>query len=61
MDAAYLWIRDCINSCRDGWQLNCCLKLLELFKEKYKEEGKALGGQLLHTIITKQTIISVEA
>lgn len=43
------WIQRVIYSCRDTFQINCAMRLIELFYEKYKDETLTTELKLAHT------------
>lgn len=62
MEKDFLWIRQCILSCTNRFQLDCCYKLVELFLEKNIDEPKVKQdySDLLTTLTNKETLLSID-
>lgn len=59
MEKSYKWVKRCIESCQDIWQLQTANKLIEMFIANYgKENTKELADDLYDTLVEKQNVIS---
>ena len=47
MEKDYLWIIDCMDSCTNEFQLNCCATLIQLFNRKYGDKVNEYEQKLL--------------
>ncbi len=53
----YQWVKKCIESCNDDWQLQTAWELITLFEKKYDE---GLESNSLHFVyLVKQSLIKI--
>lgn len=58
---SYLWIIDCIKSCKNEFQLACCKQLIKFFEDRYTGEEmrpRCLNG--LNTTLESTSILMSE-
>jgi len=60
MNESFQWVRDCIKSCTNTFQLDSARILVQLFNLKY-EGQRAMVGELEDAIIEMETFLSVDA
>lgn len=59
MKQSFDWISAAIESCTNEWQLECCFKLIELFNQRYGDDGTREYDSLRQLILDKQVYISI--
>ncbi len=59
MNKCFEWIKSCINSCNDNFQLECCRTLMQLFEIRFEESAWQLNRELLQVISDKETTITI--
>ncbi len=38
MSEDFIFVRGCIVSCKNSWQLECCRIMMQLFEQKHKDD-----------------------
>jgi hypothetical protein len=58
----FLFVRQCILSCQNLFQLDCCFELIQLFKKKYIKEVVLIDelASLHETLEGRKILISCE-
>ena len=59
MKESFDWVKKCIDSCKNQWQLHSSHRLIELFEISYSEESdcKKYMNELLEAITVKEALI----
>lgn len=52
------WIKQCINSCTDLFQLECCKTLMQLFEIKYEDAAWEYNHEILQVWIDKESMLT---
>lgn len=58
MKESYQWVWDCIDSCKNSFQLECCNTLIYLFRQKYTTEDGF--GELYDALMNKHDSKNVQ-
>lgn len=62
MIKSYIWVIDCIKSCKNEFQLECCRQLIKFFEDRYiKEENCARSLDSLYSILDATSILMSES
>ena len=59
MQRCFEWIKLCINSCTDNFQLECCRTLMQLFEIRFEDAAWQLNRELIQIITDKESMMFI--
>lgn len=57
MRESFEWVKKIIESCNNGFHLECARKLIDIFKERYGANEE--HGELMEALLRKEPMITI--
>lgn len=57
MEEHFEWVKKVIDSCKDGFQLECARNMIEIFKQRYSEHK--MYSELIMLLASKDAVTMV--